>query len=321
MSLVSPIVLATSMLLSADPSGDTDTSTVTLDTAAILDRMEAMQAVQDSMIAHFTFEHGTIELEGGVASVVLPEGFKYLNKEQSNRVLEDLWGNPKDSRVLGMIFREADGVMMDSSYAFVISYEDMGYVKDDDAGDMDYDELMKQMQTEEVEDNKQREAMGYGPAYIIGWAAKPFYDKERKILHWAKEIKFGDDATSNTLNYDVRVLGRKGVLVLQAVAGMSELGLVQEHIGDVLGIVQFKDGYKYEQFDSNVDEVAAWTIGGLVAGKVLLKAGLFAGLLKLLVGLWKPLAIGVVALGAWLVKVFAGRKKNASPPAQPPAIS
>jgi len=38
--------------------------------------------------------------------------------------------------------------------------------------------------------------------------------------------------------------------------------------------------YKYEDFDSSVDEVAAWTIGGLVAGKVLAKVGFFAIFLK-----------------------------------------
>jgi len=51
---------------------------------------------------------------------------------------------------------------------------------------------------------------------------------------------------------------------------------VQKDINKVLDIVQFNDGYKYKDFDSSVDEVAAWTIGGLVAGKVLAKVGLFA---------------------------------------------
>jgi uncharacterized membrane-anchored protein len=321
MSLISPIVLATSMLVSTDPGGSTDTSsTVTLDTAALMAQLDSMRIAQDSMLAHFEFQHGTIDLEGGVAAVNVPAGFKFLDKEQSERVIVDLWGNPSADGVLGMIFPEADDVLADSSYAFVIQYDEMGYVKDDDADDIDYDEMLKQMKEEEVEENRQRVAMGYGPAYIIGWAAKPFYDKERKILHWAKEIQFGDSAESNTLNYNVRILGRKGVLVLNAVADVHELPLVQQHIDDVLGIVQFKDGYKYEQFDSNVDEVAAWTLGGLVAGKVLVKAGLFAGLLKVIGPFFKWILIGLAAIGGWLVKVFVGRKKNAAPPA-PPAIS
>jgi uncharacterized membrane-anchored protein len=47
-----------------------------------------------------------------------------------------------------MIFPENSTPFTDSSYAFIISYEDMGYVKDDDAKDIDYDDLLKDMQRE-----------------------------------------------------------------------------------------------------------------------------------------------------------------------------
>ena len=53
------------------------------------------------------------------------------------------------------------------------------------------------------------------------------------------------------------MLGRKGVLILNAVAGMNDLALVQQHVPEVLGIVKFNEGYRYEQFDSKVDDVAA----------------------------------------------------------------
>jgi uncharacterized membrane-anchored protein len=135
------------------------------------------------------------------------------------------------------------------------------------------------MQKEVVEANKTRVKEGYEAISIIGWAAKPFYDKDRKILHWAKELKFGNSEV-NTLNYNVRVLGRKGVLILNAIATKADLPLVQKDINKVLDIVQFNDGYKYKDFDSSIDEVAAWTIGGLVAGKVLAKVGLFAVIAK-----------------------------------------
>ena len=155
-------------------------------------------------------------------------------------------------------------------------------------------------------DNAERVEQGYDPAYLIGWASKPFYDKEHRILHWAKEIKFGDSAVVNTLNYNVRVLGRKGVLVLNAVASMSELPLVQQHVPDVLSIVKFSDGYKYEQYDSNVDKVAAYTIGGLVAGKVLAKVGIFAILAKFA----KVIFAAIVAGAAAIWRFISGRKKK-----------
>lgn len=230
----------------------------------------------DSIEKTFKYEHGIINLKNGIGKINVPNGFKYLNPVQAERVLVDLWGNPKgENLTLGLLLPENQGVMNQDGYVFNIQYDEIGHVEDDDADDVDYDDLLTEIQKETVEENKERQKAGYEPVSIVGWAAKPFYDKDRKILHWAKEIKFGTSSV-NTLNYNVRILGRKGVLVLNAIATENELPLVQKDITKVLDIVQFNDGYKYEDFDSNVDEVAAWTIGGLVAGKVLTKVGFLA---------------------------------------------
>ncbi|MBC5838096.1 DUF2167 domain-containing protein [Flavobacterium muglaense] len=234
----------------------------------------------DSIEKTFTYKHGTITLSNGVGSINVPNGFKYLDPVQAERVLVELWGNPKsDNLTLGLLLPEKQGVLDQKGYVFNIQYDEIGYVKDDDADDIDYDELLTQMRKDSDEENISREKEGFQAISIVGWAAKPFYDEDRKILHWAKEIKFGTDAL-NTLNYNVRILGRKGVIVLNAIATESELPLVQRDISKVLDIVQFNKGYKYEEFDSSIDNVAAWTIGGLVAGKILTKVGVFAIIAK-----------------------------------------
>nr|WP_315198620.1 DUF2167 domain-containing protein [uncultured Flavobacterium sp.] len=234
----------------------------------------------DSIEKTFRYEHGSINLKNGIGKINIPKGFKYLNPVQAERVLVELWGNPKgENLTLGLLLPENQGVMSQNGYVFNIQYDEIGHVEDDDADDINYDDLLTEMQKETVEENKERQKAGYEPVSIIGWAAKPFYDEDRKILHWAKEIKFGT-STINTLNYNIRILGRKGVLVLNAIATENDLPLVQKDINKVLDIVQFNDGYKYEDFDSSVDDVAAWTIGGLVAGKVLAKVGFLAVIAK-----------------------------------------
>jgi uncharacterized membrane-anchored protein len=69
----------------------------------------------------------------------------------------------------------------------------------------------------------------------------------------------------------------------------------------------FADGSKYEQFDPDIDEVAAWTIGGLVAGKVLAKAGILALILKNI----KIIGLGLVAAATAAWKWF---KRKGEPP-------
>ena len=74
----------------------------------------------------------------------------------------------------------------------------------------------------------------------------------------------------------------------------------------IVNSVSFEQGHSYFDFDPNVDEVAAWTIGGLVAGKVLTKVGFFALLLKF----WKVIAVAVLSGGGALFRWFRGRRKE-----------
>ena len=259
----------------------------------------------DSVNKAMKYETGQIKLSNGIAQLNVPQGFKFLNAEQSQYVLSELWGNPPDNSVLGMLFPESGGPLVDSNYAFVITYQADGYVKDEEADDLDYDEMLKAIQEAESEENKEREKQGYGSIHMVGWASKPYYDKTHKVLHWAKELQFGG-SQDHTLNYDVRILGRKGVLSLNAVAGVNELPLVKKDIDQVLKIASFTEGNQYEDFDSNVDEVAAYTIGGLVAGKVLMKVGFFALILKNI----KLVLLGIAALGAGIFKFFKRKKKQ-----------
>ncbi|MBC9933120.1 DUF2167 domain-containing protein [Chitinophaga qingshengii] len=299
LSLASLLFVALS--LKADPGRDSvDVS------------QQQINHVVDSIRHAQKYETGVIKLPGGKAEIKIPAGFKFLNKEQSKYVLTKLWGNPEANaaNTLGMIFPENSDPFADSSYAFIVEYEDVGYVKDDDAEKINYDDMLKTLQKDEKEENVQRAKEGYPSIHLVGWAQKPYYDKQNKVLHWAKEIHFGDNDDINTLNYQIRILGRHGILSLNAVCTMRELPLVKADIDKVLHMATFTEGNTYFDFDPKIDNVAAWTIGGLVAGKVLLKAGFFAMLLKFLAAGWKFILLGFAAL-AGVVKKFFGRKKEA----------
>jgi uncharacterized membrane-anchored protein len=75
------------------------------------------------------------------------------------------------------------------------------------------------MSEAQAEGNEERKKRGWSELNLYGWAEKPHYDADAKKLYWAKELEF-EGAPSNTLNYDVRVLGREGVLSMNAVASL-----------------------------------------------------------------------------------------------------
>jgi uncharacterized membrane-anchored protein len=261
----------------------------------------------DSLRNSFRFQTGTIQINE-LAEIKVPRGFKYLDAEQSKKVLTELWGNPPDNSTLGMLFLENASPVDDYRWAVEISYSEEGYIKDDDAEDLDYDDLLEEMQKDCEDANPSRKTEGYPEVHLLGWASPPFYDQENKKLHWAKELRFGDTASASTLNYNIRVLGRKGYLNLNAIGGMDQLSDIKKNINTVLASVEFKEGNKYSNFNPDLDEVAAYGIGGLIAGKVLAKVGLFVLLAKF----WKVIALAVVGFFALLKKKFFGSKDDNS---------
>ena len=247
------------------------------------------------------FKTGTVPLGDNLATLEVPAGLLFLGKADARTVVEKLWNNPPDPRIEGMLVPESGKDLR--SWGVIITYEDSGHVDDQDAASLDYDAMLKSMQEGEAEDNKERRQRGFPTVQILGWAERPHYDAASRKLYWAKRLKFAD-TDSNTLNYDVRVLGRRGVLVLTAVAEDSELPVIAQNCKAILAGTQFVPGQRYEDFDSGIDKVAAYGIGGLIAGKLLLKAGL----LKLLL---KPLMVVGAVAAAGVVKLF-GRKKNSA---------
>lgn len=259
------------------------------------------QLAVDSIESSFTYQTGVVDIKDGLATINVPEGYKFLDGDQSNTVLTDLWGNPP-SEVLGLLFPEETTPLSDNfSYAVEVTYSEEGFIEDEDAEDIDYDELLEGMKEDVKEVNPQRIEQGFPAVELVGWASEPFYDKGTKKLHWAKELKFGDSEV-NTLNYNIRILGRKGYLNMNAIGNMDALPRVKEDIRGILESVEFNQGFKYSDFNPDLDDVAAYGIGGLIAGKILAKAGFFALLLKF----WKVIAIGAVAAFGFIKKFLFG---------------
>ena len=252
----------------------------------------------------FTYQTGTIMLGHDLAKLQVPKGYKFLSAKQSQYVLNQLWGNPPDSSTLGMLFPEKDSPLTENSYAVQINYSEEGYIKDDDAQDLNYADLLQEMQQDTRDYNPERVQAGYPAVELVGWANAPFYDAKNHKLHWAKELKFGEEEAS-TLNYNVRVLGRRGYLLLNVIAPMQVLPTVKKNIPDMLAAVNFTKGNQYSDFNPDMDQVAKYGIGGLIAGKVLAKVGFFALLLKF----WKVVAAAIMGIFYYLKKKLSGKEE------------
>lgn len=265
----------------------------------------------EEWVVNLKFQTGKIIIKSGLATLNVPEQFKYLNSADSKKLLT-LFGNPP-SENLGIIFPAATDLLKDGNHWFVVlQFEEDGYVKDDDADKINYTDLLKQMQDGAREANAERTKEGYSGIEIIGWAAPPRYDKATHKLYWAKEIRF-EGEPENTLNYNIRMLGRRGVLVANAVSSIGMLPEIEAAAPQILAMVDFNEGHRYTDFNSSTDKTAAYGIAALVAGGIAAKAGLFKGLWIALLAAKKFVIIGLIAVASFAKKLWAkvtGRKEQ-----------
>ena len=242
---------------------------------------------------------GRIEFPVCHASIDVPSDFVFLDKEQSKTLLVTYWNNPEShiSNLLGTLVPSVSTCFYQISVAYVLTYDNCGYIKDDDANSIDYSELLKQMQIETAEENKKLPEDQRG--IIKNWAVPPHYNQLKHVLVWAKTFEVDKQ---ETVNYDMRILGKDGLVSINAVIDPSLIEEVRTKESEIIQSLHFDQGHAYSDFNPSEDKVSDWTIGGLVAGGILAKTGVLSKIGIFLLKFWKLLAIGVAGVGAAIMK-------------------
>ena len=225
-------------------------------------------------VASMDFKQGDILLEEAIAAVSVTEGYYYLDPQDSKRMLEQIWGNLEEAPPLGILMPRDLTPLHAEAWAAIIDFDPIGYVDDKDASETDFDAILAQSKADAVLENEERARLGMEAVRIVGWAEAPHYDQESRTLYWAKDLVFGEGSETHSLNYNARILGRKGVMQMNFVAGMDQLDEIKRVAPEVMAMTTFTRGNSYLDFDPSVDQVAAYGIGGLIAAKVAAKAGL-----------------------------------------------
>lgn len=265
-----------------------------------------LAAQRKAFIDGLHFQTGNVAVPAAQAHFRLGPQFRFLGKDDSRKVLEELWGNPPDDSVLGMLVPTSASLVGPDGWAVVVTFSDDGYVSDEDATKIDYDDLLKQLKDDTESANDERKRAGYPAVHMLGWAVPPRYDGTAKKLYWAKEASF-EGESEHTLNYDVRVLGRRGYMSLNAIAGMTQLQQVQAGMQQLLPTAEFDQGARYADYDASSDKLAGYGLAALIGGGIAAKAGLFAKLGALLLAFKKVILLGLAALAAFVKKLF-GKK-------------
>jgi uncharacterized membrane-anchored protein len=251
-----------------------------------------------------------VDLGDDLAEINLPDSVAFAGPADTAKLLE-LMGNIPQGTELGIIVPKAD----DQDWFIIFRFDGIGFVKDDDAGEIDADGLLKSIQEGTQAANEERKKRGIGTIDVLGWAEPPRYDPKTHNLTWA--IRGRNDDGTEIVNYNVRVLGRKGVMEVKLVDDASKYAAAKPAVEGVLAAFNYKAGKTYAEWRPG-DKVAEYGLTALVAagaGAAAVKTGLLAGLFKLLAKGGKLIVLAVLGLFGAIGKLFGLKKKEEPAPA------
>jgi uncharacterized membrane-anchored protein len=225
---------------------------------------------------------------GKKATITLPQGYVFLNEKDTSRFLE-LAGNPP---------RPGHYLFAPESLKWwsVFTFEDTGYVKDDEK--IDPDDLLKSMKEGDEPSNKERKRLGMPAIYTDGWQVPPHYDTESKRLEWGTRLRSGDSGEL-VVNYTARLLGRSGVMSGILVSSPEALDRNAQEFRASLKDFNYVPGERYAEYKQG-DKVAEYGLAALILGgaaAVATKKGFWAAIVAFMGAFWKIVAgVGVAAL-------------------------
>jgi uncharacterized membrane-anchored protein len=254
----------------------------------------------------------TVDVGRNLAQLQLPEGFAFAGPEDTRAVLERL-GNRTDGSELGLVVPKAE----EEDWFLVFEWGPIGFVKDDEKDRIDADALLKNIKEATEDGNEWRKEHNIPAMHIAGWAEPPHYDANTHHMVWG--VLASDDGGERSVNYNVRVLGRDGVMSVTLVESADKLAASKPNVERILAGFSYKEGKRYAEWVPG-DKVAQYGLTGLVAagaGAAAVKLGLFAVLGKFLAKMWKLVAVVAVGAVALLGKIWNAARGRMTPTSRP----
>jgi uncharacterized membrane-anchored protein len=242
-----------------------------------------------------------------IAQVQVPAGYVFVDGKGLRALLKKA-GEPTSGNEMGLL-RPTN-----HAWTVIFEFRDIGYVKDDDKNNLDADKLLKAIKEGTAEANKERVKNGNAPLEVVGWEQPPKYDEATHNLEWCIRGTSEDRAI---VNFNTRLLGRKGVMEAVLIVDPEKLPETMPAFRDVLANYSFQTGQTYAEYHSG-DKVAKYGLAALVLGGAAVgaaKLGLLTWVLVLFKKGFKLIVVAFVAIVASIKKLFAkifGRRQTST---------
>ena len=238
------------------------------------------------------------------ANIELPEGFVFLGAP-GTRDFNELMENPPSGVDEFVVAPD------DLRWTAYFWFDPVGYVEDDEA--LDPDAILQSIREGTEVGNEERTARGWDTMSILGWSFEPQYDRQLNALEWAVLAKM-DQSGHQLVNYNTRLLGRRGVMHVILVADPETLDASIAEFKGLMPGYAFAAGERYAEFQAG-DHVAEYGLAALITGgaaAVAAKKGWLAAAGLFLLKMWKLIVAGIVGVGLWMRRRVGRRKDEAA---------
>lgn len=233
---------------------------------------------------------------GNVAEIELPTGYEFFDGKTTRAILESS-GEPTSGSELGLLHPT------NAPWSVIFEFSNIGFVKDDEKDKLNADKLLAAIKAGNDEGNKERERNGNPPLLIVGWEQPPKYDPTTHNLTWA--IRATSEGRA-ILNYNTRLLGRKGVMEVVLVCDPDEFSETLLQFQGLLANHKFQTGESYAEYQPG-DKIAKYGLGALILGGgavAAAKLGLLGPVILFFKKAWKLVIVALVAVAAMFKKVL-----------------
>lgn len=227
-----------------------------------------------------------------IAQLPLPSGFKFTGAEGAKAFLASI-GSPPTPNTVGLLVP----LGLTPSWAVAFTFEEVGRVRTDDKEMIDADRLLANIKAGLGRLNAARRSAKAPEIADLEWIEKPKYDEARRSLTWA--IRGVVPADKGTANYDVRFLGRHGVMKATVMTSDDKYDALVSQVRPILEGFEFTPENRYSDWKDG-EKIATSGLTDLVGGGSAAHRGLIGflksdrGLLLLAIGGGGLVFVGVM---------------------------
>lgn len=200
-----------------------------------------------AILRKLDFKTGTVRLPGVPGEVTMPMGYALLTGEDAAEFNENVWGNPENSTMVGLLLKTDQDPRSARALGGPIYFSSGLFMTDATARRLNYDRMLARAQKSIADDNVWRDENGYDTVTLLGWTEPPSFNAGRHARYFSKTLVFGDpDENNPIINYHLVFSGRNMGIELEVIATPDEIAEARGIAGTFLNAFRFDPGSTYD---------------------------------------------------------------------------